>query len=112
MIGIELRDARDGRLAAEQVALLSRLSADCGLDGVVCSAQEASMLRLRHNADFKLVTPGIRLEGDAAGDQRRILTPGRAMASGADYLVIGRSITGADDPAMALERALSELDAK
>ncbi len=96
--------------AQARVVRLARLSADCGLDGVVCSAQEAPVLRAQHpQADFYLVTPGIRLAGDDAGDQRRVLTPAEARAAGADYLVIGRSITGADDPLAALARVHSDL---
>jgi orotidine-5'-phosphate decarboxylase len=95
--------------AQQRVMRLAALAADCGLDGVVCSAREAAMLRGKHGREFCLVTPGIRLAGDAAGDQRRVLTPADAMAEGADYLVIGRSITGAEDPLAALERVHAEL---
>jgi len=95
--------------AQQRVMRLAALAADCGLDGVVCSAREAAMLRGKHGRGFCLVTPGIRLAGDAAGDQRRVLTPADAMAEGADYLVIGRSITGAEDPLAALERVHAEL---
>ena len=94
---------------AERVLRLAELTADSGLDGVVCSAQEAPALRDARGADFKLVTPGIRLAGDAAGDQRRVLTPADALAAGSDYLVIGRSITGAADPLAALERVHQEI---
>jgi orotidine-5'-phosphate decarboxylase len=83
---------------------LARLSADCGLDGVVCSAVEAPALRRALGAGFKLVTPGIRPVGTAAGDQARIVTPEAAIANGADYLVIGRPITQAADPAAELAR--------
>jgi orotidine-5'-phosphate decarboxylase len=95
--------------AQQRVMRLAALAADCGLDGVVCSAREAAVLRGKHGREFCLVTPGIRLAGDAAGDQRRVLTPADAMAEGADYLVIGRSITGAEDPLAALERVHAEL---
>ncbi len=95
--------------AQECVMRLAALAADSGLDGVVCSAREAAMLRRSLGPDFCLVTPGIRLAGDAAGDQRRVLTPADAIAEGADYLVIGRSITGAEDPLAALERVHAEL---
>jgi orotidine-5'-phosphate decarboxylase len=83
---------------------LARLSADCGLDGVVCSAVEAPALRRALGAGFKLVTPGIRPVGTAAGDQSRIVTPEAAIANGADYLVIGRPITQAADPVAELAR--------
>ena len=95
--------------AQQRVMRLAALAADSGLDGVVCSAREAAMLRRSLGRDFCLVTPGIRLAGDAAGDQRRVLTPADAIAEGADYLVIGRSITGAEDPLAALERVHAEL---
>lgn len=87
---------------ATQVDRLAVLSRDCGLDGVVCSAQEAARLRALCGADFRLVTPGIRPASSEAGDQRRTMTPAGALAAGADYLVIGRPVTGAPDPAAAL----------
>ncbi len=92
-----------------RVAQLAALAASSGVDGVVCSARETEMLRRERGADFCLVTPGIRLEGDAAGDQRRVVTPAQAMANGSDYLVIGRSITAAQKPLDALERIHREL---
>src|SRR5262245_41050692 len=84
--------------AARQALRLARLTAHCGLDGIVCSAQEAPALRAALGPAFKLVTPGIRPAGSAAGDQARIATPQAAIANGADYLVIGRPITNASDP--------------
>ena len=90
--------------APRQALRLARLSADCGLDGVVCSAVEAPALRRALGAGFKLVTPGIRPVGTAAGDQARIVTPEAAIANGADYLVIGRPITQAADPTAELAR--------
>ena len=87
---------------AAQVDRLAALSRDCGLDGVVCSAQEAARLRALCGPAFRLVTPGIRPASSEAGDQRRTMTPADALAAGADYLVIGRPITGAPDPAAAL----------
>jgi len=95
----------------ERVLQLAALAADSGLDGVVCSALEAEALRAAHGEGFLLVTPGIRLAGDDSGDQRRVVTPAAALELGADYLVIGRSITAAADPLAALERAGAELDA-
>ena len=71
---------------------------NAGLDGVVCSAHEASSIHSVCGDDFVTVTPGIRLKGDEAGDQRRIMTPNDAANAGADYIVVGRSITGAKDP--------------
>jgi len=88
--------------AADQALHLARMSADAGLDGVVCSAVEARALRAALPRSFKLVTPGIRPAGSSAGDQARIITPEGAIANGADYLVIGRPITQAADPLAAL----------
>lgn len=91
----------------ENVLRLARLAKDSGLDGVVCSAQEAAALRKACGAGFTLVTPGIRPETDAQGDQKRVATPRAAIASGVDYLVIGRPITRAPDPLAAL-RAIND----
>lgn len=84
-------------------------AASAGLDGVVCSAWEAPMIHEAVGAAFCTVTPGIRLLGDAKGDQSRVATPARAMELGSDYLVIGRSITRAEDPVAAYHRCLAEL---
>jgi orotidine-5'-phosphate decarboxylase len=92
-----------------QVLRLARLSQQAGLDGVVCSAQEATLLTAELGAGFIKVTPGIRPAGSATGDQRRILTPTAAVAAGADYLVIGRPITQAVDPLAALQAIHAEL---
>lgn len=105
----DLRELGYTETAAERVMRLAGLTQDCGLDGVVCSAMEAAQLRIERGDDFCLVTPGIRLAGDDAGDQRRVLTPADALANGSDYLVIGRSVTGADDPLAALQRVHQEL---
>jgi orotidine-5'-phosphate decarboxylase len=94
----------------ENVERLARLARVCGLDGVVCSAQEAPMLRKATGEDFVLVTPGIRLAGDSAHDQSRVVTPEEAVRLGADYLVVGRSITGARDPAAVLEAIRASID--
>lgn len=88
----------------QAVALrLAMLAQDAGMDGVVCSAQEASAMRSRLGPEFLLVTPGIRSAADAGDDQRRIATPGMAIGEGASYLVVGRPITRAADPLAALE---------
>lgn len=86
------------RDAVRRLALLARES---GLDGVVCSPQEIEVVRQECGEDFLLVTPGIRPIGSARGDQKRVLSPREALDKGADWLVIGRPITGADDPAAA-----------
>ncbi len=83
---------------AEQVLHLASLTQKAGLDGVVCSAQEAQMLKTTLGQSFKLVTPGIRPAGSQVDDQKRIMTPEKAVAIGVDYLVIGRPITQADNP--------------
>lgn len=84
--------------AKAQVMRLATLCHDAHLDGVVCSAEEAPMLRDAFGDAFLKVTPGIRLADDAKGDQQRVVTPVEAIKMGASYLVIGRSITGAADP--------------
>ncbi len=90
------------RSPQEQVMNLATLTKNSGLDGVVCSAQEASLLKSNLGQEFMLVTPGIRPAGSAAGDQRRVMTPVEAIAAGSDYLVIGRPITQAENPAQVL----------
>jgi orotidine-5'-phosphate decarboxylase len=87
----------------QQVMRLASLTKNAGLDGVVCSAQEATLLKQNLGQEFKLVTPGIRPQGSELGDQRRIMTPVEAIAAGSDYLVIGRPITQAASPADVLE---------
>ena len=87
----------------ESVDRLARLTRECGLDGVVCSAQEAPRIRDAVGSDFVLVTPGIRLASSAADDQARVVTPAEAVRLGAHYLVIGRPITQSPDPAATLE---------
>lgn len=82
----------------EQVLKLARLTHKCGLDGIVCSAREATLMRTEFGNDFCLVTPGIRLESSPADDQRRTLTPTAAINAGSSYLVIGRPITQSADP--------------
>ena len=86
----------------EQVIRLANLTKNSGLDGVVCSAQEASMLKGELGQEFKLVTPGIRPAGAAVGDQKRIMTPVDAVKAGSDYLALGLPITQAPDPAAVL----------
>lgn len=93
----------------QQVKRLAALTAAAGLDGVVCSAQESSLLKAELGSAFKLVTPGIRPAGFAAGDQRRIMTPAEALAAGSDYLVIGRPITQAPEPVQVLAQIQASL---
>lgn len=93
----------------EQVTHLAQLSAEAGLDGVVCSAHEASALREQFGQDFSLVCPGIRPMTAEKDDQRRIMTPEKAISAGASYLVIGRPITQAADPLAVLRQIKSEI---
>ena len=88
----------------EQVMHLARLSQQSGLDGVVCSAQEAVILRDQLGKEFLLVTPGIRLNSKSEDDQRRIMTPKEALAAGSSYLVMGRPITRSADPVLLLQQ--------
>ena len=94
---------------AEMVLRLAALAQDSGLDGVVCSAQEASLLRQHYGRDFCLVTPGIRPADAAADDQSRIMAPRAALQNGASYLVIGRPVTKAADPLSALQNISREI---
>ncbi|MBB1291821.1 orotidine-5'-phosphate decarboxylase [Pseudoalteromonas sp. SR41-4] len=94
----ELKRLGVEKTPAEQVIYLAKLAKESGLDGVVCSAQEAKQLKSLLGNDFKLVTPGIRPAGSDAGDQKRIMTPKQAIEDGSDYLVVGRPITQAADP--------------
>jgi orotidine-5'-phosphate decarboxylase len=93
----------------EQVARLAKLGLDAGINGFVCSPQEVASLRALAGADAVLVTPGIRPTGADIGDQRRIATPTLALEQGASYLVVGRPITQAADPALAAEAILMEI---
>lgn len=105
LTSMEREDLADIGLDVEpmdQVRRLAALTAECGLHGVVCSAQEAAVLREQQGNDFLLVTPGIRPAGSDSGDQRRIMTPGQAVAAGVSYMVIGRPISQSTSPAEAL----------
>lgn len=97
----DLRGVGIARSAPQQVMALARLAQQCGLDGVVCSAQEASILQTEFGKSFRLITPGIRLGDSPADDQRRTLTPAAAIEAGSSYLVIGRPITQSQDPVQA-----------
>jgi orotidine-5'-phosphate decarboxylase len=114
LTSLQQEDLTELGLREEPQVLALRLAAlarEMGLDGVVCSAQEAEAMRRRFGAGFKLVTPGIRLPGDDAADQRRIMTPAEAVKLGADYVVIGRSISTSDDPLSKLLTINSDLAA-
>jgi orotidine-5'-phosphate decarboxylase len=107
--GEDLRETGQNEEPAVLVERLARLAASSGLDGVVCSAQEAQRLRQACGPDFCLVTPGIRLADSAQDDQKRVVTPQMAIANGADYLVVGRPITRAADPLSVLERINADI---
>lgn len=95
---------------ADRVLRLATLAEASGMDGVVCSAQEATLLSRQFGRDFSLVTPGIRLPEDAAGDQRRVVTPWDAIDGGSTHLVMGRSITGALSPTHVVDQIVARLD--
>jgi len=99
------------RTPGDMVLHRARLAAEAGFDGVIASGHEAARVRKALGAGLLIVTPGIRPEGSASGDQARIMTPGKAVAAGADYLVVGRPVTRADDPRRAAEEIASEIGA-
>ena len=105
----DLADIGVGGHPADQVKRLAALTQESGLDGVVCSANEIGPLRDQCGPTFKLLTPGIRPAWAVAGDQKRVMTPADAVMRGSDYLVIGRPITRADNPAEAARRIGMEL---
>ncbi len=105
----DLREVNVNVSPDEQVMTLARLTRDCGLDGVVCSARETSLLRAEIGDNFSLVTPGIRPAGDSADDQKRVMTPAQAIANGSNYLVIGRPVTQADSPVAKLRQIMDEI---
>ncbi len=109
MSGEDLIELGYTETLVQRASRLAALAQESGLDGVVCSAQESQLLRRERGADFSLVTPGIRMAGERSGDQRRVVTPAQAIRNGSDYLVIGRSITGAVNPPNALEQIHKEL---
>ena len=107
--GADLEEVGMGSDVASQVLRLAGLAKAAGMDGVVCSPQEVEVLRKEYGKDLVIVTPGIRPLWAAAQDQKRIMTPAEAVAKGADYLVIGRPITGAPSPNEAFLRIVEEL---
>jgi orotidine-5'-phosphate decarboxylase len=94
----------------ELAAARAQQARDIGIDGLVCSAEEAANLRGIAGPGMVLVTPGIRPAGSASGDQKRIMTPARAIEAGADYLVVGRPIVEAADPKKAAEAIVAEIE--
>jgi len=107
--GTDLEEVGQGSDVASQVLRLAGLAKAAGMDGVVCSPQEIEVLRKEYGRELAIVTPGIRPVWAAAQDQKRIMTPAEAVAKGADYLVIGRPITGAPSPNEAFLRVVEEL---
>lgn len=107
--GADLASIGVTRTPAEQVAALAGLAVSSGADGVVCSAREAGVLRARLGEGPLLVTPGLRLPAGAIGDQKRVATPAEAARAGADFLVVGRPILDADDPAAAARAVLADI---
>ncbi|OGD13707.1 MAG: orotidine 5'-phosphate decarboxylase [Candidatus Aminicenantes bacterium RBG_16_66_30] len=107
--GADLEEVGQGSDVASQVLRLAGLAKAAGMDGVVCSPQEIEVLRKEYGRELAIVTPGIRPVWAAAQDQKRIMTPAEAVAKGADYLVIGRPITGAPSPNEAFLRVVEEL---
>jgi orotidine-5'-phosphate decarboxylase len=95
--------------ALDQAMRLARFARESGLDGVVCSPREVALIRAECGPDFLIVVPGIRPEGATLGDQKRVMTPRAAIEAGASRLVIGRPITGADDPAAAARAIIAGL---
>jgi orotidine-5'-phosphate decarboxylase len=96
---------------ADEVLRLADLARAAGAHGLVCSGHEVTAVRSRFGAALRPLVPGVRLAGDSAHDQARVVTPGAAAAGGARYVVLGRTVTGAADPRAALSRARQELDA-
>ncbi len=109
MDGAALRAVGVGESPVEQVVRLASLTRDCGLAGVVCSPLEIGPVREACGPGFLLVVPGIRPDGAARGDQKRIMTPGQAARAGAQFIVVGRPIRAAADPAAAAQAVLEEL---
>ena len=95
---------------SELVAMRAKQARDLGVDGLVCSAEEAAALRKIVGKDLVLVTPGIRPAGAASDDQKRIMTPEKAIAAGADYLVVGRPVLEAADPKAAAQAIVNEIE--
>lgn len=106
----DLADAGYARTVAALAADRARQARDLGVDGLICSPEEAERLRAIVGPDMLVVTPGIRPAGSAVGDQKRIMTPAKAIAAGADYLVVGRPIVQAADPRAAADAIVAEIE--
>ncbi len=105
----DLKDIGVSQKITRQVERLARLSKNCGLDGVVASGQEITLIRKAAGAPFMIVTPGVRPLWAAHGDQKRVITPKKAIDDGADFIVVGRPITENPDPEAAAKKILNEI---
>jgi orotidine-5'-phosphate decarboxylase len=106
-------DLKRAGYAGDMQALVKARAADAneaGMDGVVCAPLEAGMVRKTIGRDMLIVTPGVRPADASAGDQKRVMTPAKAIAAGADYLVVGRPVTAATDPVDAAVRVVREIE--
>lgn len=110
LIGVTVLTSKDAK--SSDVLILARMGIECGLDGVVCSALEAKMLRENIKTRFVIVTPGIRTKEALKNDQKRTATVGEAVAAGSDFLVVGRPILNARDPRVAAKAILGEAYAR
>ena len=105
----DVRQVAGGQKLEAWAEGLAKMADEAGADGIVCSAREASRIRQLLGPEAVLVTPGIRLPGDDTSDQKRVMTPGQALEAGSDYLVMGRSIYGAADPDVAVDRIVDNV---
>jgi orotidine-5'-phosphate decarboxylase len=107
----DLREIGIDRSVHQVVSMRAALAQECGLDGVVCPVADVPIVRARTSQDFTIICPGIRPEGEAGGDQKRTATPAEAVLAGADFIVVGRPITKAPDPRVAVQKICAELAA-
>ncbi len=105
----DLREIGIDRTIHEVVSIRAALAQECGLDGVVCPVEDVPIVRARTSEAFTVICPGIRPTGDAGGDQKRTATPSEAVLAGADFIVVGRPITKAADPRLAVQKICAEL---
>jgi orotidine-5'-phosphate decarboxylase len=109
IVGVTVLTSQGGDVA-DEVVRRARLSKQAGIDGVVASAHEIAPIRAAVTGSFLLVTPGIRPAGADKGDQKRVMTPVEAVAAGTDYIVVGRPILAASDPAFAARAIVAEMN--
>lgn len=107
LIGVTVLTSKNAK--TEEILALAKMGVNCGLDGVVCSVNEAAVLRKKIKKNFIIVTPGIRLNDSVKDDQKRIATANQAVKAGSDFLVIGRPILKADNPLVTVEELLGDL---